>query len=95
MIRRLFGVVLAIVTTALQHTLISHRSRQKLAAEDLFLRKQLALFKEREIKPRRADDATGIQLAQCTCRHPAGDADSLASGGVRCELAISRTRPFP
>jgi hypothetical protein len=45
MIRRLFGVVLAIVTTALQHTLISHRSRQKLAAENLFLRKQLALFK--------------------------------------------------
>jgi transposase InsO family protein len=29
-----------------------------LAAENLFLRKQLALFQEREIKPRRADDAT-------------------------------------
>lgn len=62
MIRRLLGVVLAIATTALQHTLISHRSRQKLAAENLFLRKQLALFKEREIEPRRADDATRAAL---------------------------------
>ncbi len=56
------GVVLAIATTALQHILISHRSRQKLAVENLFLRKQLALFQEREIKPRRADDATRAAL---------------------------------
>jgi transposase InsO family protein len=61
-IRRLLGVVLAIATTALQHILISHRSRQKLAAENLFLRKQLALFQERELKPRRADDATRAAL---------------------------------
>src|SRR5262249_23496732 len=34
-----------------------------LAAENLFLRKQLALYEERRVKPRRADDATRITLA--------------------------------
>jgi hypothetical protein len=33
-------------------------SRSALAAENLFLRKQLALFQERKVKPHRADDAT-------------------------------------
>src|SRR5438045_2038759 len=39
------------------------RSRAQVAAENLFLRKQLALFQERRAKPRRADDATRIVLA--------------------------------
>ena len=34
------------------------RSRRALAAENLFLRKQLALFQERKVKPPKADDAT-------------------------------------
>lgn len=38
------------------------RSRAHLAAENLFLRKQLALYLERQVKPRRADDATRITL---------------------------------
>jgi transposase InsO family protein len=38
------------------------RSHANLAAENLFLRKQLALYVEREVKPRRADDATRIVL---------------------------------
>ena len=38
------------------------RSRAELAAENLFLRKQLALYLERRVKPRRADDATRITL---------------------------------
>jgi len=38
------------------------RSRAHLAAESLFLRKQLALYLERQAKPRRADDATRITL---------------------------------
>src|SRR5262245_20631883 len=37
---------------------IGLRSRRALAAENLFLRKQLALFQERKARPRRADDAT-------------------------------------
>jgi hypothetical protein len=38
------------------------RSRAHLAAENLFLRKQLAMYMERRVKPRRADDATRIIL---------------------------------
>jgi hypothetical protein len=38
------------------------RSHAQLAAENLFLRKQLALYLERQVKPRRADDATRITL---------------------------------
>jgi putative transposase len=38
------------------------RSRSQLVAENLFLRKQLALYRERQVKARRADDATRITL---------------------------------
>src|ERR1700726_3219568 len=38
-------------------------SRSALAAENLFLRKQLALFQERKVKPRRADDSTRWMMA--------------------------------
>ena len=38
------------------------RSHAQLAAENLFLRKQLALYVGRQVKPRRADDATRIAL---------------------------------
>jgi transposase InsO family protein len=38
------------------------RSRAQLSAENLFLRKQLALYVERQVKPCRADDATRITL---------------------------------
>jgi putative transposase len=40
----------------------SFRSRSQLVAENLFLRKQLALYRERQVKPRHADDATRITL---------------------------------
>lgn len=38
-------------------------SRAYLAAEKVFLRKQLALYLEREVRPRRADPATRATLA--------------------------------
>src|SRR5262245_57934858 len=38
------------------------RSQAQLSAENLFLRKQLALYVERQVKPRRADDSTRITL---------------------------------
>jgi len=48
--------------TVLQYIVGCHRPKQELAAENLFLRKQLALFKEREAKPSRVDDATRAAL---------------------------------
>src|SRR5229473_5051716 len=38
------------------------RPHSQLAAENLFLRKQLAFYIERQVKPRCADDATRITL---------------------------------
>jgi hypothetical protein len=55
-----------LLTTALQHLEIRHRPSESLAAENLFLREQLALFQEREIKPRRADDARRAAMVWLT-----------------------------
>jgi putative transposase len=44
------------------------RSHSQLAAENLFLRKQLAFYVERQVKPRRADDATRITLGALPSR---------------------------
>src|SRR5271169_5682442 len=38
------------------------RSKSSLAAENLFLRKQLAFYRERKIKPRRTDNPTRLML---------------------------------
>ena len=52
---RIAGDLLSLVPAAV-------RSHAQLAAENLFLRKQLALYVERQAKPHRADDATRIAL---------------------------------
>ena len=38
------------------------QSKSSLAAENLFLRKQLAFYQERKVKPRRADNPTRLTL---------------------------------
>jgi hypothetical protein len=48
-------------------------SHSALAAENLFLRKQLALFQERKVKPRRADDATRWMMAALSRMFPWGN----------------------
>ena len=47
---------------ALRFVSLGFRSRSRLAAENLFLRKQLALYAERRVKSRRADDTTRLTL---------------------------------
>ena len=58
-LRTLSLVVIDLIRLA---SLAAH-SRTALAAENLFLRKQLALFQERKAKPRRADDSTRWVMA--------------------------------
>ena len=53
---------------------IGIRSRGALAAENLFLRKQLALFQERKVKPRRADASTRWIMATLSQMFPWRDA---------------------
>lgn len=54
-VRRLLRDLIALIRLALT-------SRARLAAESLFLRKQLALYQERRTKPRRPDPATRVVL---------------------------------
>ena len=61
--RTAIASVLRIARDLLQQPIsATARSHAELAAENLFLRKQLALYVERQVKPRRADDATRITL---------------------------------
>ena len=60
--RSLVRTVLSVAGDVVRLTSLAGRSHAQLAAENLFLRKQLALFVERQVKPRRADDATRIAL---------------------------------
>lgn len=57
-IGRLVQTLVGLIGTTAQYAVSRPRPKRALAAENLFLRKQLARFQEREIKPRRADDAT-------------------------------------
>jgi putative transposase len=55
-------IVLTLLGDLLQWLARGMRSHTRLAAENLFLRKQLAFYVERRIKPRRLDDATRLTL---------------------------------
>jgi putative transposase len=59
---RLLYVAKDLVSEALQFLQLTTRSQVALTAEILFLRKQLAFYQEREIKPRRFDDAARLSL---------------------------------
>jgi putative transposase len=60
---RFISVLLLLVQDAVRFLLLGTRSSAALKAENLFLRKQLALYLERKAKPRRAQDATRLTLA--------------------------------
>jgi transposase InsO family protein len=56
------SVLLKLIVDAVCYLWLCLRPNPKLAAEVLFLRKQLALYEERQVKPRRATDATRIVM---------------------------------
>jgi putative transposase len=53
---------LNLLADLLHFVVLSLRSRSSLAAENLFLRKQLGFYQERRIKPRRTSDPTRLTL---------------------------------
>jgi putative transposase len=59
---QLAGTLLTLLVDALRYVGFCLRSPATLAAESLFLRKQLAPYRERDVKPRRATPATRIAL---------------------------------
>jgi len=59
---QLASMLLKLIVDAVCYLGLCLRPSSTLAAENLFLRKQLALYQERQIKPRRATTATRIAL---------------------------------
>ena len=57
-----FTVLLALICDALQRLRLAVRSNRSLKAENLFLRRQLSLYIERGVKPRRIDPVTRFRL---------------------------------
>ena len=57
------SIVVRVVTDLVEWVALAFQSRQSLHAEVLFLRRQLALYVERGVKPRRIDAATRVSLA--------------------------------
>ena len=56
------GILIELVAETLRWLRLAFRSSQSIQAENLFLRRQLALYIERGAKPRRIDPATRIAL---------------------------------
>jgi putative transposase len=61
-LKQLVGTLLTLLVDAFHYGGLCLRSPAALAAENLFLRKQLALFRERKVKPQRATPATRFAL---------------------------------
>ncbi len=59
----LFQIVLRLLIDLIALLALAFRQRRATAAEILVLRRQIALYKERGIKPRRIDPVTRISLA--------------------------------
>ncbi|RZL85926.1 MAG: hypothetical protein EOP82_31685, partial [Variovorax sp.] len=62
----LVQIVLRLIEDALQWLVLLARSDESVRAENLLLRRQLAMFVERGIQPRRVDAATRVSLAVLT-----------------------------
>jgi hypothetical protein len=65
------------------------RSRASLAAENLFLRRQLALYQERKVQPHRPEIAVMMQQTACLSMH-----EFLRSTpvGASTTMAVMRTK---
>jgi hypothetical protein len=91
------SIIVRLASDMLQWCGLLLRPRESLEAEILFLRRQLALYRERGMKPRRVDAATRVILAllsRCFDWRNAlvvvrpGDADRLAQGGLPILMAM-------
>jgi len=65
-----FPTLSLVVFDLVRLAFLAVRPRAALAAENLFLRRQLALFQERKVKSRRADDSTRWMMATLSRMFP-------------------------
>ena|SRR5215467_13484545 len=75
-----FRTVSSVVVDLLRLVFLAAHSRRALAAVNLFLRKQPALFQERKVKPRRANDSTRWIMATLGRMFPWLGAGECTSG---------------
>ncbi len=59
---RLLSILFDLAQDAIRFLLVGARLSAPIKAENIFLRKQLALYLERDTKPRRASNATRLSL---------------------------------
>jgi hypothetical protein len=59
----LLDVARQLLADVLRFVIVALRPTRIVAAENLFLRRQLAMYVERRVKPRRPDVATRVRLA--------------------------------
>ena len=99
----LVGILIQLIGQTLCWFRLAFRSTQSIMAENLFLRRQLALYVERGVKSRRVDQVTRISLVLLSrlfrlAGRPGGgaprDDDPLAPGRLEAVLAPEvSTRP--
>ena len=101
-IAQLACTLLAFLIDVMRFLGLCLRSPAALAAENLFLRKQLALYQERHVKPKRVTPATRLTRVwlarwfdwrQALGHRPARDIDPLASPWVSPVLALEVSTP--
>ena len=94
---RSLSAVLGVSAEALRFAREAFRSHGSLVAENLFLRKQLAFYQKRNIKPPTTDGfrevcaavlVALVSLAQCPRGGKTGNPDRLAPAGLPAFLAV-------
>ncbi len=93
---------LLLVRDLLRFVALTCSSHTSLAAENLFLRKQLAFYVERNVRPRRLNDAARIalvvlarviDLATAPHRRPTRHPRAVAPSGIPPILALEVAAP--
>ena len=94
-----FRTLSLVVFDLVRLAILAAHSRSALVAENMFLRKQLALFQERKVKPRRADDCTRWMMATLSQMFSWRDAlmkggrgESDLGRGTHCQRIEAETR---
>ena len=94
----LVRIALRLIEDALRWVVLLFRSTESVHAENLFLRRQLALYIERGVQPRRRDAATRVSLALLArlfdWRAPGGRAagDDAPLAPRRLEIVLPQTQ---
>jgi len=88
-----FRTLSLVVVDLVRLARLAAHSHGALAAENLFLRKQLAMFQERKVKPRRVNDATRWTMATLSRMFPWGNSLVNVKPDTLTRLCALR-RPF-